>query len=277
MHPATKTGEIMRLRARLGGVAAAFSDARSSGLLASGIRTIDACLDGGLAINAVHEIRCELARDAGSAAGFALGLLSMLSHHRTGHVLVVSDPALASENSRFFPHGLAQFGIAPDRFVLVRPIDVKAAMWAADEAAKCHELMACIFHLKGNPAGFDLTATRRLMLRARTSGVFTCLLRQSGRAEISAAASRWCIAGAPSPPPPELARGIGDPCFTLTLERNRSGPTGQWAVTWNPRTKSFGDVSSALTKDRLPVPAAPGHRPHRPAEMGQVVAFGRTA
>ena len=59
----------MRLRARLGGVAAAFSDARDSGrsgLLASGIRAIDTCLDGGLAINAVHEIRCELARDAGS-------------------------------------------------------------------------------------------------------------------------------------------------------------------------------------------------------------------
>ena len=238
---------------------------------------VDACLQGGLAINALHEVRCELARDAGSIIGFVLGLLSILSERSSGRVAWVCDPAVRLENGSLFPHALARFGIDPERFVIIQPVDFKGAMWAADEAAKCHDLMACVLHVRGNPSAFDLTATRRLMLRARHSGVFTCLLRQSGREEASAAATRWRIASAPASVLPHFAGGIGNARFTLALERNRSGHPGQWTAAWNHHKKSFGDVSATITKDTVSSSASSTGRPHRPAEMGQVVAFKRTA
>ena len=76
---------------------------------------------------------------------------------------------------------------------IVEPADLQGAMWAADEAAGCNGLAALVFQIKGNPARFDITATRRLMLRARGSGVLAMVLRQSGEEEASAAATRWRV------------------------------------------------------------------------------------
>ncbi len=286
MHPARQTPEITQLHAalaRLQGLAHPPAQAPQTPRLPLDNGAIDTCLTGGLMINALHEVRCALARDAGCAIGFVLALLSLLAAKHRGRVLWITDPAVAAENLNLFPHAVRAYGLDPDRFVMVHPLDARTAMWAADEAAGCAGLTACVLHLKGNPAALDLTAGRRLTLRAQKSGVFTVLLRQSGAAQAGAAATRWCIAPAssgPQPasgPPDGLARAIGHPCFSLTLERNRSGQTGHWTAAWNPLTKSFGHVTANAPAHPVPASAVSANRPHRPPEMGRIVAFNRPA
>ena len=50
------------------------------------IPQIDSCLGGGLARNALHEIRTELSRDIAAGSGFLLGLLALAIKHRDGQI-----------------------------------------------------------------------------------------------------------------------------------------------------------------------------------------------
>lgn len=240
------------------------------GRLGFGIAPIDAALGGGLAVGTLHEIRCALARDIGAATGFLLALLARLPARADGRIVWIDDPASSMDGGCLFPAGLGQFGLDPGRLVTVRPADLRGALWAAGEAAACGGLDAVVLHLKGNPQGFDLTATRRLMLRARQSGVLAWVLRQSGQEEASAAETRWQVLPAPSP---GIEQGMGPVRLDLVLERNRHGSTGRWSIAWNHRERLFQHVA----EDPLSRTAAPAHRPGGAPEMGQVVALERAS
>ncbi|MDP2731543.1 MAG: DNA repair protein, partial [Hoeflea sp.] len=210
--------------------------------LALGASAVDHCLDGGLACGGLHEVRSPLARDIGAATGFALGLAARaIEAGRGGRrgIVWVSDPAARIDGGGLFPAGLAQYGLDPSCLTFVEPADLQGAMWAADEAAGCGGLAALIFQIKGNPARFDITATRRLMLRARGSGVLALTLRQSGGEEASAAATRWRVNTELSGADEIYQRGVGAMRLSLTLERNRAGRTGQWLLAWNPKVRVF--------------------------------------
>lgn len=259
--------------------------------LALGASAVDHCLDGGLACGGLHEVRSPLARDIGAATGFALGLAARaMATDRMGRrgVVWVSDPAARIDGGGLFPAGLAQYGFDPSSMTMVEPGDLQGAMWAADEAAGCAGLAALIFQIKGNPARFDITATRRLMLRARQSGVLALTLRQSGEEEASAAATRWRVNTEISGADDTLERGVGAMRLSLTLERNRAGRTGQWLLAWNPKVRVFDHAAphpdskpakpSAHSLDRLP---ASSDRQAPPGKMGQVLDrrrdFGRAS
>ncbi|MDP3524307.1 MAG: DNA repair protein [Hoeflea sp.] len=254
--------------------------------LALGASAVDQCLDGGLACGGLHEVRAELARDIGAAAGFALGIAARaIQADRGGRrgIVWVSDPAARIDGGGLFPAGLAQYGLDPSSLTLVEPADLQGAMWAADEAAGCAGLAALIFQIKGNPARFDITATRRLMLRARGSGVLALVLRQSGGEEASAAATRWHVSTDLSGADEIFERGVGAMRLSLTLERNRTGRTGRWSLAWNPKTRTFDHAAphpnpSAHPLDRLPEPF---DRQDPPGAMGQVLDrrqdFGRAS
>ena len=258
---------------------------QSSPPLPLGAAAVDLCLDGGLACGGLHEVRSPLARDIGAAAGFALGLAARAAQaDRCRHGVVwVSDPAARIDGGGLFPAGLAQYGLDPSSLTLVEPGDLQAAMWAADEAAGCAGLAALIFQIKGNPARFDITATRRLMLRARVSGVLALVLRQSGEEEASAAATRWGVTTELSGADETYQRGVGAMRLSLTLERNRMGRTGQWLLAWNPKTRNFDHAAPhphapAHPLDRL---SEPFDRQDPPGAMGQVLDrrrdFGRAS
>jgi protein ImuA len=134
-----------------------------------GPAAVDQCLDGGLACGGLHEVRCALARDIGTGAGFALALAALAFRKGRGRskIVWINDPAACCDGGGLFPAGLVKYGLDPSWLTLVEPRDLQGAMWAADEAAGCAGLAAVVFHVKGNPARFDITATRRLMLRAR--------------------------------------------------------------------------------------------------------------
>jgi len=269
-----------------------------------GVPAIDVCLSGGLVRHGLHEVRCSEARDIGTAAGFALSLLTradrengLANASRTdGRILWIIDPAAGFDSGLPFADGLDQHGLNAGRLVLIRPERLKDAIWSAGEAARCGDLAALIIQIRGNPAAFDATVSRRLLLRARENRVLTLVLRQSGEEEASAALTRWHVSVCPSlldkglPDKgsldnglPDLAAenqflGIGHMRLALTLEKNRNGQTGQWHVSWNPQTGAFEHAV------QNPQAAHPGHplsvssnRPDRPAEMGQVVALERAS
>ncbi|WP_232823140.1 ImuA family protein [Oceanibium sediminis] len=250
----------------------------------TGVAALDARLGGGLEQGALHEVRAPLARDLGAASGVLLGLLSRLCKGSgRSRVLWVMDPGVTPDAGLPCPDGIAQYGLDPGGITLVHAVDLRAALWAADEGARCTDLAAVVLQVKGNPARLDRLATRRLMLRARNSSVCVLILRQSGAAEASAAQTRWCVTPRPSAGDPALPRGIGPPAFQLTLERSRSGQTGHWPVHWTPATRGFAHDPSPdipAPQDAAPLRgaglSAPADRPDRTRAMGRVVDFGRT-
>ena len=91
-----------------------------------GIAAIDEVLQGGIAANAAHEVRCAHARDAGAATGFALGLLSGVLSLKArqvpaGRIVWVLGPAAAMETGLPCPDGLCEYGLDPCRIILARP------------------------------------------------------------------------------------------------------------------------------------------------------------
>ncbi|OCW58340.1 hypothetical protein AWJ14_13485 [Hoeflea olei] len=266
-------------------------DAGAAAPLALGATAVDRCLEGGLACGGLHEVRSPLARDIGAAAGFVLGLAVRAGQAGRGGrqgVVWVSDPAARVDGGGLFPAGLAQHGLDPSLITMVEPADLQGALWAADEAADCAGLAALVLQIRGNPARFDITATRRLMLRARQSGVLALVLRQSGEEEASAAATRWRVNTEISGTDDLDQRGVGAMRLSLTLERNRTGRTGHWFVAWNPQTRTFDHAAptpvlrsvhpAAHSRHRL---SATGHRQDPPRTMGQVLDhrqdFGRAS
>ncbi|MEM5494689.1 hypothetical protein [Hoeflea sp. AS16] len=268
----------------------ALGDGGETSPLPLGASAVDYCLEGGLACGGLHEVRSPLARDIGAATGFALGLAARaMQGDRSGRrgVVWVTDPATRVDGGGLFPAGLAQYGLDPSSVTMVEPGDLQGAMWAADEATGCNGLAALVFQIKGNPARFDITATRRLMLRARTSGVLALVLRQSGEEEASAAVTRWRVNTEVSGADDTYQRGVGAMRLSLTLERNRAGRTGQWLLAWNPKVRSFNHAAPhpasranppAHSLDRLPASA---DRQALPDKMGQVLDrrqdFGRAS
>jgi protein ImuA len=255
-----------------------------------GAAHVDRLLDGGLACGGLHELRCAQARDIGAGAGFALGLAARAAANMrvgSGRIVWVNDPAARSDGGGLFPAGLAQYGLDPSALTLVEPRDLQGAMWAADEAAACAGLVAMVFHIRGNPARFDITATRRLMLRAREKGVLALILRQSGEEEATAAVTRWRVQTHVSGVDELDHRGVGAMRLSLTLERNRAGRTGHWLLAWNPKTRVF-DHAADHSDIRNAPPADSFHRLHPSANrqdpagaMGQVLDhrqdFGRAS
>lgn len=268
----------------------ALGDGNEAPPLSLGASAVDHCLEGGLACGGLHEVRSPLARDIGAATGFTLGLAARAMQQGRGGrggIVWVTDPATRVDGGGLFPAGLAQYGLDPSSMTMVEPGDLQGAMWAADEASGCNGLAALIFQIKGNPARFDMTATRRLMVRARDSGVLALTLRQSGEEEASAVATRWRVNTEMSGADDMLERGVGAMRLSLTLERNRAGRTGQWLLAWNPKDRSFDHAAAnpharanppAHSLDRLPV-SADRRDPSGP--MGQVLDhrqdFGRAS
>jgi protein ImuA len=216
-----------------------------------GVPAIERVLPGGgLALGALHEI---VAAEAGAAAaeGFAASLLAGLA--RQGPVLwCTASPGL-------YGPGLARFGLAPDRLILVyarRPADL---LWAMEEGLKTPGLVAVL----GEPKALDLTASRRLQLAAEASGV-TCLVlrpdhetnsvaeRQTGgsvaerQTGCTVAVTRWRVTAVPSGP----AFGTDTRDFGLARARWRVELLrcrgADWAANHGVWLMEEGDASGAV-------------------------------
>lgn len=207
-----------------------------------GSQEVDAWLEGGLARAAVHEVFAAKAGDEPGASGFTLALA--LRAAPPGRSIVWVRHHLAElENGTPYGPGVAEFGVDPDRVVLVSPRSDAGVLSAGLEALHCSALGAVLIEFWGKSSLLDLTASRRMMLAASRSGATGFLLRPASPAEPSAALTRWRVGALPSA---ALAKGApSHPAFDIALERHRAGIRPEsWRVEWNRDHKRF-DLAAA--------------------------------
>lgn len=203
-------------------------DPRMDGrVLPFGLPELDRYLPrGGLALEAVHEILPETARDTSAAFAFVVALLARMP--QSGPILFIASRRALADYGRPYGHGLNALGLDPARMILVEAGDERQALWAIEEALRSG-VPAAVAGAVGR--GIDLKASQRLQLAARSPGVPLLLLRPAGAEGSSAAVTRWCIGSA------EAARD----CFGLVthwrwrvrLARCRNGRLGEWVVEWD--------------------------------------------
>jgi len=143
-------------------------------------------------------------------------------------VLWVQDRASRLENGRVYGPAL--------RGVTLLRVDVSNArdvLWAMEEGAACSGLAAVVGEVHGAPPVLDFTATKRLALRAETSGVPVWLIRSGAVEGLSAARERWRIGALPSQRHPHNGAAPGAPVWEAELFRARGRSPGVWAVQYD--------------------------------------------
>lgn len=225
-----------------------------------GLPDVDSALPGGgLPLGCLHEVAGE---EPGTATAFAANLLARLA---TAAAPAVWAPVVWIVRGRdLHAPGLAAYGLTPDRLIAVRATRDADTLWAMEEALRCRRLSAVL----GEAGALDLTASRRLQLAAESSGV-TGVLLQLGprRSAASAAVTRWRVAPAPSEPEEP---GVGDPRWSVALERCRGGRPGAWLLEWRDGALAAAAREAAAKPVRASAgPAGPTSAPvidHRAAK-----------
>lgn len=198
--------------------------------VATGHAAIDQVLNGGFSRGKLHEIVVETSDHASSGAGFA-GICARLFGGP-----IVWLRLKAAERS-LHPAGLREIGVDPGQILLIVASDTTALLRAAGDVLRCSAVGAVVIELWGQPQCVDLTASRRLVLSAETSGVTALLLRIAVTPLPNAAQTRWAVRSAPSS---SVAEAPGYPAFDLDLLRQRSGPSGMhWRVEWDRDANIF--------------------------------------
>jgi protein ImuA len=264
--------------------------------LGFGISNLDGALEGGLPLDGLTEIRTHMLRDAGAGSGFALALAALLQRQDEEEnraclpVLWIADRVSSMEAGVPYAVGLKDFGLRPELFLHASPRKLEDALWLAEAAIASGVFPATILEVRGNPKPFGLTESRRLSLRAKTSGRPLFLLRQAGEEEASSAFFRFLAEPAPAqarhlPDGSMLGGSIGNPVFRLTLEKSRNSAPLSLVLEWNPHDRRFLPVHqsvdarfpgerAAYSGDALP-PSSDG--PDLPEKVGSLLAFDRAS
>ncbi len=180
----------------------------------------------------LHELGAADPSAGAATIGFSLNLASALAG--PGSIIWAGEEGVFAEEGAPYPPGLAQFGLDPDRLIVVRTAKREECLWAAEQALSLRgAVVVCALTGRGKP--LDLKATRRLLLFAERNGSKCLLVRP--RAEASAAWTRWSVSSAPSQAEP---RELGPPAYTVELVRNRGGLTGaRFTVEWRAPARAF--------------------------------------
>ena len=223
--------------------------------LGLGVASLDRALGGGLACGALHEIGPAAPRDGGAATGFAAAL-AVLALGEGRQAIWIRPDFIAAEAGELYGPGLALMGLSLQHLVVLEVPRARDGLWAMEEALQCRAAGAVVTELMGEDA--DLTATRRLALAAGAGGGLGLILRHRPCRAANAAMTRWEVASAAGER--DGFGGLGLPAFTISLVKNRHGPTGQWRLSWDHHERVFV-TAPALS---LPVAAASFDRSPRP-------------
>ena len=271
LEPPPGVSSGARILLRRGGVAF-----RSGGLLATGVETFDAALDGGISRGALSEIHAMETRDAGASAGFALALSALAMKERSQRSLLwIGTAEIFREAGLPYAVGLAQaFGLSSQELLFADAPKLADALWIAEEATRLSALAAIVIELRGNPERLDLTATRRLHRRAVDAGRPVFLIRQAAVAEPTAAPLRLVV----SPAPAALRRtlggplegSLGNPVFSVSIGKSRTALAGRFLMEWNRHDLAFQERQQTHPRRLVSVS---GHGADMAPAPGAVVAF----
>jgi protein ImuA len=209
-------------------------------VVSTGVPKLDAQLHGGLARAALHEIYAAEVADAATTTGLAMAFAHRLARSRP--VVWVRREFIDTEVGEPYQPGLAGLGFDASAVTFVRAHTAQETLQAGLEAARCNALGAVLIELWGETKALDLAASRRLVLAAKASGVSVLMACIASAPQPSAAETRWQVRSAPSRA--LAANAPGNPSFSLTLLRQRSGAAGQeWSLEWNCARGYFEDRS----------------------------------
>lgn len=267
----------------------------SGKVLPLGVPAFDAVLQGGLPLGELMELRGAELRDAGAVTGFALGLCVLLHRHfakaaRRPLVLWIGEKVVAMEAGLPLVQGLQDFGLPANHLLYAMPKGIDEALWLAEAGLESRAFSVVLLEVRGNPARFGLTESRRLSLKARATGCSLLLLRQAGEEEASSAVFRLRIGPAPATVR-HLADGsalpgsLDNPAFHLAFEKSRLPAVADFYLEWNPHDRQFSALPfPSAAPGEKPQPAhsgallsASGDRSHRPQPLGHVVAMHRAS
>jgi protein ImuA len=213
--------------------------------LTLGVPAIDRLLVGGLAPAALHEVMPENIGDSGAATGFAVALAATAPEAGKDTLWIQTEFG-ALEMGGLYGAGVDLFGAASRRLIVLKvrkPIDV---LWAMEEALKCPALRCVVAELPDSGASADRMETQRLTLAAREGGGFGFLLRHRPSRLTSVAETRWQVSVAPGVR--DRFGGLGKTAFTLSLTKNRRGPTGRWTIAWDHYECVFSALSLGVAQ-----------------------------
>ncbi|MGL4488490.1 MAG: ImuA family protein [Rhizobiaceae bacterium] len=210
----------------------------------------------------LNEIMPAAPGDHAAALGFALAWSLMAA--KDGVIFWSAPERDFFEDGLPNAEGLAQFGLALDRLIMVRTNSQEDALWATEQALATPEVTALCAISPTPRKALSLTATRRLLLTAEKHKT-RCILLRLDSAGASAAWSRWRISAAPSK---GENRELGPPVFAAHLARNRTGPSAlSFNLQWDIHRHAFheqqnGERQSERT-ERVAgsLAAAPADRP----------------
>lgn len=262
---------------------------------------IDAALGGGLPFAALTEFRCEETRTIGSASSFAW----ILAQHAqqilnqtskgSGPIVWIGEAYTRFEGGELYPPGLENLGIDPSKCLFVQPRCLNDALWAAELCAKETAIAATILEVRGNPAQLDMAGTRRLHLRAQSSGRPVFVVRQSGQAEATAARNRFLVEPASAsykilPSNNMFQQSIHYSAFRITIEKSKNPSPVIFILEWNYDTRSFSvrsdanlaaenhstsfDIYSDKPQNSGTGISLSAHGQSKTVERGRVLAFG---
>jgi len=246
-HPNPAVLDSLRTQIRQlerGGELGSVLSSQAEPTISLGDPEIDGALPwGGLPVTGLHEIFGDTA-----AVGFAAALIQKITGDSDAPIL------WCQHGSDLYGPGVAEFGIDPDRLILVQGKSDTDILWAMEEGLRSSGIAAVV----GRPYKIPPIAGRRLQLAAEENGVPGLLLRPQQReqktiAPTSAALTRWHVTAAPSITPAS-GIGLGAPKWNLELQRYRysalnlqkqtqkrkAGKVNFWQVEWCHET---GDLS----------------------------------
>jgi protein ImuA len=257
---------------------------------------LDKALSGGVNLAALTEFRSQETRQTGAASAFTWVLAQQMQsflkqkHNEDLPILFISETSSRLEGGHIYPPGLVSLGINPATCLFIQPCSLHDALWVAELAAKQKSVAATILEVRGNPQNLDMAGTRRLHLRAQSSGRPFFLLRQAGQEETTAARLRFGVQSAPAalrtlPSQKTFFSSLSRPAFQITLEKSKNPAPQSFILEWNNDSHSFTtryqDISSNPVDFYQEQPpdisggvSLSGDGSDQTSEMGRILAFG---
>jgi protein ImuA len=163
-------------------------------------------------------------------------VLNMAQKAAAGHSLCYCSLAgEAREHGQLYGHGLAGLGIAPNCLLMVTAPKEKELLWTLEEAAASGAFGAIIGALGTKERIYGFAASRRLKLRATSSGTPLFLIRHWSAESATAAHGRWRVSARSSRPQGERAgfELLGPARLQLQLERMGGFPPQHWEMAFD--------------------------------------------